>query len=290
MAVPFIDKLYSYPGVRGMDLIHLSEVRFVLATRFECEDSDFKTSLDSASGELTRALGALQVVGPSAEQHLFIVYRFEDEPGDPVGVGLPFFLTPTPWASEVGRPLDELRWIPLIARRTAIAEARIPRIRRALILYFQGLREHSQEMRILSWAMGIDVLTMASNRRQFCDRVRTVLGAESWVLPLGRPGQPSLRIDDVIEDVYSLRSELAHGSELSGRFSIETPVVDSLTGTVIDRNSLVSVLEQCTLFILHRLIRTVLVSPLFDDARDDRAWRTKLSQRWELVQYAEPPV
>jgi hypothetical protein len=125
---------------------------------------------------------------------------------------------------------------------------------------------------------------MANGAVQFRDRLSNLLGGDSFVLPPDRLYrlQPKYRVDDVLADLYELRSEIAHGRAISPKFREITGIVAEQNGfsypgriaTYRYRN----VLVECALFLLCEALRKILVLNLADTVAKEGSWR-KLLQR-----------
>lgn len=281
LAVPCASELSKWPAIRGIDLLGITETRFALTTRFDADEDQKLAKMGEAQQKLTATLGALEVISPSLEQHLFLAYQLGGGAAQVIGVGVPFLLTPTSWAAEAVWPVSDLSVLPIVAERTRRALAQdFRRIQSGLTLYFQGLRHEIRHLRTLFWMMGVDALLMAQNRSELCERLRCVLGEQCAIFPSSRCRQPRITVGDVVEDLYTLRSEIAHGSQPSARFNDVVGLWDTAGEPINTTDTRAEMLEQSAMFVLSRLLKLVLSTDLFNDVETPSAWRQRLRTRW----------
>ncbi|MCZ2152507.1 MAG: hypothetical protein LC114_01185, partial [Bryobacterales bacterium] len=128
---------------------------------------------------------------------------------------------------------------------------------------------------------------MASNKPMFVSRLCRILGRDSYVFGPGKflDEQPAIRVEDIAEDLYQFRSELAHGSRISQRFR-DRRVLYSTAGDAIECGDAGSelqyraILHAAALFLLASAVRSVLTDErLFEQAQNGRTWREHLDGR-----------
>lgn len=132
------------------------------------------------------------------------------------------------------------------------------------------------------WVMGLDMLFMASARKPFVERLPRFLGGDSWIFPpLIGDFQPDLTVGAVVEDLYLLRSVVAHGQRIP-----EKPFRESreLTNANPARSSgnwpytypYVQILMTSALFLLVRSLRKIILEGSIDAICNEKKWRRRL--------------
>ena len=278
-------ELVRWPGVRGMDLRWLQDVELALTRRFEYEEGKLNEWMYVVFPELTCAFLALQILSPSPQLHLTLAFDSLDSEPQLQAVGVPYAANPTAWASQVRYRIEELSSFSLILERIqAVGARKLSRPTNALSLYLQGLRAEERNMRTLLWSMGLDALTMASNRSQFCARVSTLFGPDTLVFPASASQQPQYTVSQIIGDLYTLRSEIAHGSQPSKPFQQRTGFLDLSGDPISAQDTWADVLEQSAMFLLHRMLKATMSTDLFQDVQNDKPWRRNLESAWAVLQ------
>ena len=90
------------------------------------------------------------------------------------------------------------------------------RLQNPIVLLEHGLQIGNRPLSTLFWVMGLDILFMAVTRKSFVERINGFLEPSTLIFPstsLLRL-QPEKRVHDVLEDLYELRSIVAHGREI----------------------------------------------------------------------------
>ena len=130
-------------------------------------------------------------------------------------------LNETVWGRLVSVPGTMPTELPVIMERIEDAIRRpIIRVQNPVYLLEHGLQATNLHIRVLLWTTGLDGLLMANNRSEFVERLHNLLGADTLIFPPDKimNRQPKYKVSDVSGDLYDLRSEIAHGREISKRF------------------------------------------------------------------------
>jgi len=146
-----------------------------------------------------------------------------------------------------------------------------------------GLQGTEIHIRILLLVTGIDSLLMANGVNEFCSRIENLLGPEFPIFPSDRYNrQPGYKVGEVGQDLYELRSEIAHGRGISKRFREPTGFLDSSgapLSTAFATYRYRHVLEECAAFLLCQAIRKVVTTDLIVDIENEKRWRQRLRTR-----------
>lgn len=260
----------------GLDLDQLKTVEYWLTKRFECDEAQWDAMLMASMTDMEFVAVAFQVLMPSGEKGIRIGCMLTSEGMEPRAVSEPRRLTGTNWVLRIGSRTDELNILPVVAERVeaAFTGEMMPRIKNAIYCFGQGMHAAEPQIRTLLWCMGLDAILMAGNRREFCSRLKVLLRQDAFVFPASRDGmQPSYRVGEVVDDLYSLRSEIAHGSRLSPRFMDYVGFFGTSGENLRPEYTHLELLEECALFLLQRCLKTVLATDLFNVVQDERQWR-----------------
>ena len=176
---------------------------------------------------------------------------------------------PASFPDEIAAMLDRVRE----AFQKPILRLQIP-----VWLLEQGMAAPDRHIRILLWATGLDGITRSSGTAAFAERLCQLLGPDSRIFPPDAAGyQPKYRVAEVVQDLYLLRNEMAHGLPFHEKFR----KTQGLLGD--DGHSIAPefadyrydrVLEECAIFLLCRSLREVLLRNLIFDAQSS-TWRVQ---------------
>jgi len=100
------------------------------------------------------------------------------------------------------------------------------RLINALNFFELGLDATNPYLQFFLWTTAIDDLLMAITQANFRDRLCDLFGANRFVLPSTEFGQPKYRVQDVADDIFGLRSAIAHGQEILPKFRVINPFED----------------------------------------------------------------
>jgi hypothetical protein len=191
-------------------------------------------------------------------------------------------LNETVWGRLVSVPGTMPTELPVIMERIEDAIRRpIIRVQNPVYLLEHGLQATNLHIRVLLWTTGLDGLLMANNRSEFVERLHNLLGADTLIFPPDKimNRQPKYKVSDVSGDLYDLRSEIAHGREISKRFREKTGFKAmggfDISGVFPDYQYR-QVLGECAVFLLASSLKKVLLMNLLDDIASERKWRQRL--------------
>jgi hypothetical protein len=184
------------------------------------------------------------------------------------------------WARIVGFDSRSEADLPLVVAgvQRAFARGGVPLIN-ALNFFELGLEAMNPYIQFFLWTTALDSLLMAVTPRNFRDRLCTRFGGSSFVLPTTEFGQPKYRVEDVADDIFQLRSAIAHGQEIRAKFRSRIPFEDDAGNVIPDIQSprlYSEVLHECSLFLLCRLLRWLFVNGLDRGVRNATSWKKVL--------------
>jgi hypothetical protein len=162
----------------------------------------------------------------------------------------------------------------------AILETGNPRVANPIRLFEQGLISTNSYIRILLWVTAMDGILMAVKESVFVARLCSFLGAASQVFP-PEDGVYIMRattVGDVAEDLFSLRSSLAHGTAIRRRFWEPREDLRHLfsPAAYVGFPTYATLLEEAALSLLSRMLRKIIVEALVDDFSNVKKWRARL--------------
>ena len=163
----------------------------------------------------------------------------------------------------------------------SILQKRDARTANPIRLFEQGLISSNAYIRILLWVTAIDGILMAVKEGIFTNRLCAFLGATSQVFPpQGRRFiRRSLTVAEVAEDLFKLRSELAHGSAIQKKYwEARDDLRDALPLQAYSGSPQYSVLlEEAALSLLTRILRRkIILDNLIDEFSSVKKWRERL--------------
>lgn len=226
---------------------------------------------------------AIQIVAPSGSWDAQII-TFEERNGDlaPISVTKHPPQHTVPWARIVGFDSGSGRELPLVVAGVQRAFARGGvRLKNALNFLDLGLEATNAYMQFFLWTTALGSLLMAGNGNVFRERAFNLFDPFNFVLPPIECGQPKYRVRDVIEDIYELRSAIAHGEQIARKFWSKLSFDDD-TGQPIEAvenpRFYYEILQECSLFLLCRLLRWLFINGLDNRVRDTPLWRQELTR------------
>jgi hypothetical protein len=194
-------------------------------------------------------------------------------------------MTSTPWGRVNGYENVSLAEIRSVVRGVnSILRFRVPRLINALNFLELGFGAEDQYISTFLWVSGLDAILMAGTPKNFRQRLVNVLGEKTFVLPMVDPGgQPNYRVGDVAEDVYELRSKIAHGSLIPKKF-LEQVRLKNVKDDVIESYSpptqYLHIVRECALFLLIGVLKKIFLEDCAKLANNPNQWRTKLDSPW----------
>lgn len=233
--------------------------------------------------EIIRNAGlAIQIVAPSGSWDAQII-TFEQRNGDlvPISVTRHPPQHTVPWARIIGFDDRSGRDLPLVVAGVQRAFARGGvRLKNALNFLDLGLEATNPYIQFFLLTTALGSLLMAGNGRVFKQRALTMFGAAAFVLPPVEFGQPKYRVQDVAADMYELRSAIAHGEQIPRKFWTRVSFDDENghpIEVVENPRFYFEILQECSLFLLCRLLRWLFVNRLDNRVRDTPRWRQELT-------------
>jgi hypothetical protein len=252
-----------------------------------CHDYEDSLTEDGSTGEaaceaVDRTLSAIQVLAPIGGENILLVSKIS-KAGWVLESGLHRQrLSETVWGRLSGLPVSFTSDLPIVLERIQdVFRRQIVRLQNPVLLLEHGLQATNLHIRILLWTTGLDALIMANKRSEFCERIFNLLGENTRIFPqddiLNR--QPKYTVGDVADDLYELRSEIAHGREISRRFREKTGFLTenghSVEGIFQDYQYR-QVLHECAVFLLCQALRKIFLLNLADVVASERKWRERL--------------
>jgi hypothetical protein len=213
---------------------------------------------------------AVQALVPCGGTGTFLLFRWSNEGWIQCGVERRQQMLPTEWGTKCAVPAQFASDAPAMLERVLEAFYKpVLRLQIPLWMMEQGLAAPDQHIRILLCATGLSSLTKASGQAVFKERLCSLLGANTLILPPDCSGrQPGYRVEEVAGHLYQLRNELAHGLPFGAIFHKKTGFLDCSGQPVAEelaRHRYDKVLEECAVFLMCRAMREVLLSRLVFD-------------------------
>ena len=258
----------SEPLLRHHEIPLSAEDGFWLCYGFEnphpSGDVRFRRRQDAAFKLMLHAMYAVQILTPIGAPNLFLLYRqTQDAPILEATQHRPAFIG-AGWASQCNPPESFGDDAPIILERVHDAFQK-PTLRLQIPVWLleQGLSAPDRHIRILLWATGLDGVTRSGGVAAFAERLCRLLGPDVMVFPLDSTGRrPKYRVVDVVEDLYLLRTEMAHGLPFHEKFRRTVgflgedgaPISDEFVDYRYDH-----VLEECAGFLLSKALREMFL-------------------------------
>jgi len=248
---------------------------------FDKETESDRAGSEAALERLSVAAECFQLLAPKGWQNIAWTEGDLYQSVGPSSVIKGTALVEPTWARIYhlsNRDLSEFR--PLLASLDkAIADNSI-RIINPFRLLQNGMFSSEVYVRHLLFVAGLDALLMAGGRSNFVERLKRLLGSTSLVFPpLGYAGytpQPSYTVEGLADDMFQLRSTVAHGGKIPSKF-LETVTGFPLPG--LEDRTYSEVLCDAAIALLCAALRTVLLDPaLHRDIKSEKKWRARLSQ------------
>lgn len=216
------------------------------------------------------AMYAVQVLVPCGSTGAFQLCRSTPDGWKPESAESHQPLLPTDWARRCVVPATVAADAPAMLERVLeVFHQPILRLQIPIWLLEQGMAAADQHIRLLLLATGLDSLTRASGQGVFKERLCDLLGADTLIFPPDAAGrQPRYRVGDIAGHLYELRNEMAHGLPFQAIFHKKEGLQEVSGGPVgpeFARYRYDKVLEECSLFLLCRALREVLLSRLVFD-------------------------
>jgi hypothetical protein len=127
------------------------------------------------------------------------------------------------------------------------------------------------------WVMGLDMLFMACNRSEFGKRIKRFLGTTTELFPPVSSNFPfSLTVEELVDDIYDIRSEIAHGRAISGRFRkpFRSESANDFSGNYYTGVLYSEFLRQGALRILTLSLEKIFLSNIVTEVASASKWRS----------------
>jgi hypothetical protein len=235
-----------------------------LCYRFEnaypSDNVRYRRRQDAAFKLMLHAMYSVQILVPIGAANLFLLYRETDNGLILDSTQHRQALIETVWGRVCDIPASFPDEIPVVLER--LHEAfRKPTLRLQIPVWLleQGLAAPDRHIRILLWTTGLDGITRGGGTVAFAERLSDLLGAATQVFPPSAANRrPNYRVIDVVEDLYQLRNEMAHGLPFHEKFrkkrgflaDDDQPISEEFASYRYDQ-----VLEECGVFLLCRTLR-----------------------------------
>jgi hypothetical protein len=187
----------------------------------------------------------------------------------------------TIWARMLGVYHSSLSELQCVVRGVNAAfNGSVTRLINPLYLLELGLESTNPHLLIFLWVTALDALLMAGNPENFKERLYNFLDGDSFVFQsLDEFGQPRYLVSDVAQDLYELRSIVAHGREIPKKFTQACGFKDS-DGQIIlgyeQSYQYREVLQECAFSLLVRALRAVFIEDRTPIVRKTDFWRSRL--------------
>lgn len=224
---------------------------------------------------------ALQVVAPVGS-FISVCIREQDDSENPrlMTTRLEQF-TGTTWSRRWGfNDLPALAVENIVNGVIQLLSSKNPRTSNPIRLFEQGLISHNPYIRIFLWVTAIDSILMAVKKEKFVQRLCSFFGPAASVFT---PSNDSLNwsrflIEDLAEDLFVLRSEVAHGRVIGQVFWKERADLRPFWPWLpqLDGPRYLHLLEEAALSLVSRIFQRIILEKLAVDFADARAWRDYL--------------
>jgi hypothetical protein len=277
----FRDTAFLRWALSGREIEDLTKRQHWLSCQFKDSGVAGSNREQRAIKIIQNAALALQIVAPvgSWESQIIALDRRADGLQVRGMVHRPPQYT-VPWARGVQFDSRAENELPLVVSgvQKTIARGSV-RLKNALNFFELGLDSTNPYLQFFLWTSALDGLLMAANARTFRERLCSLFGHSNFVLPASEFGQPRYRVEDVADDLFELRSKIAHGSEIPKKFWTGVSFEDENgipISVVQSPRPYYQVLGECSLFLLCRLLRWIFVNDLQDIVGDAIRWRRKI--------------
>jgi hypothetical protein len=224
---------------------------------------------------------ALQVAAPMGT-FVSVCIREQDDSENPrlMTTRLEQF-TGTTWSRRWGfddMPATEIEKV--VNGVIQILNANDARTANPIRLFEQGLISHHPYIRIFLWVTAIDSILMAVKKDKFVQRLSAFFGSASPVfVPRNDPlDWGKFLIEDVAEDLFVLRSEVAHGRAIGETFWRGRDDLKPLWPWFPpnDPPRYLHLLEEAALSLVSRIFRKIIADNLIADFANAKAWKAHL--------------
>jgi hypothetical protein len=220
--------------------------------------------LEAAFKLAMHAQYAVQILAPAGAPNVYLLYRRTGEGLELETTQKRLAFIPSVWGRVAAVPAEFGEQVPaLLDGMREVFQKPILRLQIPVWLLEQGLAAPDRHIRILLWATGLDGLTRSGGIARFSERLCELLGPAAHIFPPAEGyRRPVHTVGDVTEDLYQLRTEMAHGLPFHEKFRKTRgllaeggePVCDEFAGWRYDQ-----VLEECAVFLLCNALRETVL-------------------------------
>jgi hypothetical protein len=210
---------------------------------------------------LLHAMYTVQILMPIGAANLLLLYRRTEG-----GLRLDssqrrHVFTGTAWGRRCDVPVSFGADAPVVLDRVhEVFQKPTLRLQIPVWLLEQGLIAEDRHIRILLWTTGLDAVTRSGGIAAFADKLCGLLGPGTEVFPPGAEhGTPPFKVSDVVEDLFRLRTEMAHGLPFHEKFRKKRAFLSNGACPEFANCRYDQVLEECAGFLLCRALREVLL-------------------------------
>jgi hypothetical protein len=203
----------------------LKNTRYALVRRFACEDGNRPTEDESSAKALYELYLGVKVIRPTAGRYRIFHFCLSDPaPRLPRGERNDYPTILCDYESGNGIRWKDLQELAALAPSilSTLKSVRNP-IAQAVQSLEIGYRADFLNVRHLLWVIGLDALFTSTERENqgtkvSVNRICNFLGARYKIYaeqPFSRldfPALPETTLDEVLEDIYKLRNDFAHGT------------------------------------------------------------------------------
>ena len=225
---------------------------------------------------------SLQIICPTGASHIFLHFQEEPDGWDNTGIRHPKELNST-LLGRISRLEDRgLQEFNAIYQGIRRAEKdKLIRLQNPILLLEHGQQIGTATLSHLMYVMGLDILFMAGESKNFVPRIGGFMGLDTLLFPpdsLHR--QPALKVRDVLSHLYELRNIIAHGREIPKTPYREPYPITGTSGEQVNFEPLLygDVLLEASLFLLTAALRKIFVEGLYDLVADEKKWKAELTR------------
>jgi len=268
-------------ALSGREIEDLKRVPWWITLRCRADDTALSKRQQRAVEIVRYSRLAIQLVAPVGCNESTIVIS------GPNGVSTvhPPSMPSTPWGRVNGyenASLDEIRRV--VRGVNSIFRFRIPQLINSLNFLELGFGAENQYISTFLWVSGLDSILMAGTPQNFRRRLVNILGEQTFVLPKVDPGgQPKYRVGEIAEEVYELRSKIAHGSLIPKKF-LEQVRLKNVNDRIIESygppTQYLHIVRECALFLLIGVLKKIFLEDCAKVANSTGLWRSKLNKPW----------
>ncbi len=241
-------------------------------------------------------MSALQIMCPSGSKNVFLKFARTDQGYDSVDIRQPKELCST-LIGRIASIEDRSFHEDFEAMYTVVKRAfteKVVRIQNPILLLEHGMQTGNVHLGALMFVMALDMLIMAGEKAPFVERLGGFLGPQSFIFPPVMHRQPTVKVQDVLSDLYEFRNIIAHGQEIPiSPYRQKYDLLDDRGGRINhDDYHYAELMLESALFLLARALRKISAEGLIDDVRDEANWRINLRQyehRWRTTATVAAP-